>query len=244
MKAIKFSILAAMMLTAGITTVKAQTADEIIQKHIDAIGGIENWNKVKSMKKVGTMSMQGVDLNMTVTTVNDKGMRTDISVMGMNGYVIVTPKEGWMFLPFQPGMDKVTPMPADQIKTAQAQLSVKYGQLLDKSEISKSEFIGKDTINNIACYKVKITDKQGNEETDFFDAATYYLVSSAHKVKIQEEEQEISANFSNFQKQPEGIVIPMTMTSPMGQGDITFKSIEINKPVNDKIFTPDPADKK
>lgn len=244
MKSIKLSVLAAMMLTAGITTVKAQTADEIIQKHIDAIGGTENWNKITSMKKVGSMSVQGMEMSFTQTVINDKAMRTDFSVMGQNNYIIVTQKEGWMYMPVQPGMDKVTPMPAEQVKAAQSQLSVKAEQLVDKSTISKSEFVGKDTVNNIPCLKVKITDKDGNEQTAFFDAATYYMVHAERKVKMQDEEQEIAMNFSNFQKQPEGIVIPMTVTSPMGMGDITFKSVEINKTYDDNTFKPSATDKK
>jgi len=243
MKAIKLSILAAMTLTAGITTVKAQTADEIIQKHIAAIGGLDNWNKIKTMKKVGSMSMQGMEIGMTLTVANDKGVRTDISAMGMSGYVIVTPKEGWMYLPFQ-GQDKVTPIPAEQLKSAQNQMNVKSDQLLDKSNVKKADFIGKDTVNNISCLKVKITDNDGNEKTAFFDATTYYIVHEERKMKVQDEEQEVAINYSNFQKQPEGIVIPMTVTSPMGQGDITFKSIEINKTVDDKTFKPDTSDKK
>ena len=245
MKAIKLTALAATMFIAGITTVKAQTADEIIQKHIDAIGGTANWNKIKSMKKVGSMSMQGMEIGFSLTVVNDKGMRTDINAMGMNGYVILTPKEGWMYMPFQPGMDKVTPMPAEQIKSAQTQLNVKADQLLDKSSITKAEYVGKDTVNNIACLKVKITDKDGAEQTAFFDASTYYIVHSDRKMKGQDDqEQEVAINYSNFQKQPEGIVIPMTVTSPMGQGDITFKSVEINKNYDDSIFKPGADDKK
>jgi len=244
MKAIKLTVLAATMFIAGMTTVKAQNADEIIQKHIDAIGGTSNWDKIKSMKRVGSMSMQGMEIGFTQTVVNDKGMRTDISAMGQNGYVILTPKEGWMYMPFQPGMDKVTPMPAEQIKAAQSQLNVKADQLLDKSAITKAEYVGKDTVNNIGCLKVKITDKDGNEQTAFFDASTYYIVHSERKVKVQDEEQEVAINFSNFQKQPEGIVIPMTVTSPMGQGDINFKSVEINKTIDDSIFKPGAEDKK
>ena len=244
MKAIKLSLLSAMMLIAGFTSVKAQSADEIIQKHITAIGGTDSWNKIKSMKRVGSMTVQGMDIGFTQTVVNDKGMRTDISMMGQNGYVILTPKEGWMYMPMQPGMDKVTPMPADQVKASADKMTVKSGMLADKSGIAKAEFIGKETTNNIACFKLKITDKDGNVQTDFFDASTYYLVRTEMTVKNEDAEQEVAMTFSDFKKQPEGIVLPMTMTSPMGMGDITFKSVEINKPVSDDVFKPSATDKK
>jgi hypothetical protein len=237
MKALKLSILSGMMLTAGLTTVKAQTADEIIQKHIDAIGGTDTWNKITSIKRVGSMSIQGMDIGYTQTVVNDKGMRTDISAMGMNGYIIVTPKEGWMYMPMQ-GMDKVTPIPPEQMKMFGDKLNTKASMIADKSGIAKSEYVGKDTINNVPCLKVKITDNDGNVQTDFFEASTYYLLRTEMTAKTADGEQEAAVSFSDFKKQPEGIVIPMTMTSPMGVGDITVKSVEINKPVSDDMFKP------
>ncbi len=233
-----------MVLAAGFTTAKAQTADEIIQKHITAIGGTEKWNKINSMKRVGSMSIQGMEIGFTQTVVNDKGMRTDISMMGQNGFIILTPKEGWMYMPMQPGMDKVTPMPAEQIKASADKMNVKAGLLADKSGIAKAELVGKDTINKVACFKVKITDKEGNVQTDYFDASNFYLLRTEMTVKSEEGEQEVSLSFSDFKKQPEGIVLPMVMTSPLGMGDITFKSVEINKPVGDEIFKPTVADKK
>ena len=237
MNAIKLSILSGVMLTAGLTTVKAQTADEIIQKHIDAIGGTSNWNKVTSMKKVCSMSVQGMDIGYTETIVNDKLYRTDVSAMGMNGYVIVTPKEGWMYMPMQ-GMDKVTPIPADQLKMASDKMTTKGAMLADKSSIDKSELVGRDTVTNIPCFKIKITSKDGNVQTDYFDVVTYDLVRTEMSVKGPDGEQELAMSFSDFKKQPEGITIPMTMTSPLGVGDITVKSIEINKPVSDDAFKP------
>ena len=191
MRAIKLSILSAMIVTAGFTSVKAQNADEIIQKHIAAIGGADNWNKINSMKKVGSMSIQGMDIGFTLTVVNNKGVRTDINAMGQSGYVIMTPKEGWMYMPFQ-GVDKVTPIPAEQLKSGAEQMNVKSRMLVDKSEVSKAEFLGKDTLNNAPVYKLKITDKEGNTHTDYFDATTYYIVRTEMTVKAQDAEQELS----------------------------------------------------
>jgi hypothetical protein len=64
----------------------AQTADEIIEKHIAAIGGKENWKKVTSMVMVGKLNVMGRDVDVTITGVHLKGSRQDISVAGMNGY--------------------------------------------------------------------------------------------------------------------------------------------------------------
>ena len=81
MKRIVFSFL----LLATTFIAKAQTADEIIAKHIEAIGGAENWKKVNSIKMEGTMQVQGAEVAVTQTVLHGKGSRQDISVMGMNG---------------------------------------------------------------------------------------------------------------------------------------------------------------
>jgi len=42
------------------------------------------------------------------------------------------------------------------------------------------------------------------------------------------QEVEQTTSFSNFQKQPEGIFVPMTITQQYG--DVTISKVEINKP--------------
>jgi hypothetical protein len=235
MKAIKLTVLAAAMVVAGSNLAKAQNADEIIQKHIDAIGGTANWNKVSSMKLTGSMNVQGMEINVIQTVLNDKGMRLDISVMGSDGYNIITPTGGWSYMPFT-GVDSVIALPAEQLKAAKGKLNMKTSQLVDKAQIGKAEYIGKDTMNSVACYKLKVTDKEGNIQTCYIDAATYYMVRAEAKVKVKDEEIEDGVTFSNFQKQQGGIVMPTTFST--SQGEITFKTIEVNNPVDEKIFKP------
>ena len=245
MKKMILYILSVATLTLSFTTAKAQndSADIIIQKHIDAVGGRDNWNKITSLKMIGSVNVQDMKISITTTAVQDKAARTDINIMGTKGYIIVTSKEGWSYLPAQ-GMDKVTPMTADQVKIQQGQLDLK-DRLLNKSATAGAKFAGRDTINNIPCLKVKIADEDGGDKVLFFDAVTYYLVRSQRKMQIRGEDEEITVTFSNFQKQPEGIVIAMTTTSPMmNDAEIVYKSVEINKPVSDEIFKPGPGDKK
>lgn len=229
-------VLALSFFTATGNRVAAQNADDIIQKHIAAIGGTEKWNGITSLKMVGSMNFGGVELGMTETLVSDKALRMDISAMGMAGFTIITPTEGWMYMPFQPGMDKVMPMPKEQVEASKNKLNMKGAYLTDRSKITTAEYVGRDTVNSAACYKLKITDVDGNSQVAYFDAATYYLVRSEMKVKVQDQEQEIAASFTNFQKLPEGIVVPMTISAD--QGDVNFKTIEINKPIDESVFKP------
>ena len=71
---------AAMM---SIQSVKAQTADEVIDKYVTALGGKEKILSLKSVKKVGSLNVQGMDVGLTITRVQGVGSRNDISVPGM-----------------------------------------------------------------------------------------------------------------------------------------------------------------
>lgn len=233
MKAFKISV-AALALTMT-STVYAQTADDIINKHIDAVGGTKAWDKVKSIKMVGSMSAQGMEISVSQTIVNDKGFRTDISAMGQNGYMIITPTGGWTYMPFA-GQTEPMELKAEDVKPMKGQLNYKNSQLVDKSQIAKAQMDGKDTIDSKPCTKLKVTDKEGGETEYYFDDKTYYIVRMEKKMKVGEEEQEMAVTYSDFKKQPEGIVVPMKVSQ--AQGDVTFKSVEINKPVDEKIFKP------
>ncbi len=213
----------------------AQTGDEIIQKHIDATGGEANWGKVNTLKMIGSMTVQGMELGMTTTTLKNKGTRLDMTIMGTSGYTIATPTEGWMYMPAQ-GINKPTPLQADQLKDSQEDLNISAQFFADKSFIVKSEYLGKDTANKMTCHKVRITNKLGNERTLFIDVEKFNVVRTERTGKIGDEESKETSNYSNFTKTQEGVTIPMTFGTP--QGDIVFKSAEINKPVDEKIFKP------
>ncbi len=234
MQVLKLSFLAIAMAVTGYTTY-AQTADEIIQKHIEAVGGTKIWDNIKSVKLKGAMSAQGMEIDMTQTIVENKGMRVDINAMGQAGYTIITPTEGWMYMPFM-GQTKPEALPADQLKSQQSKISFRNNMLVDKSQITKSSLAGKDVVNKIACYKLKVTDKDGGEQTCFIDQTTYFLVRTEMKIKLQDDDQDVAVNYSDFKKQPEGITVPMTYGTP--QGDLKYKSIEINKTVDEAIFKP------
>ncbi len=226
-------ILLSLLVLASAFTVKAQTADEVIAKHIDAIGGAENWKKVNSMKMEGVLQVQGAEVNVVVTVLHGKGMRQDISVMGMTGYEIVTPTEGWDFMPFQ-GQTEPEAKTAEELAEAQDNLDAQ-GELLDyATKGHKVELIGKEDVEGTECFKLKVTKKGGSVSTLFIDPKSFYIVQSKSTQKANGQEVEVTTSYSNYEKLPEGIVMAKSMTLPFGEMNMT--KITVNGPVEESFF--------
>ncbi len=235
MRTFRFSVVAAAMLFAGFTTTKAQTADEIIQKHVTAIGGLDNWKKITSIKSIGSINAGGTEIPVTTIVLNGKGARMEVTMNGMTGYQIMTTKDGWGYFPMY-GQKKPEAVPADMVEQLQDGLDVQ-GPLVDyKAKGNKVVYLGKDQVEGTECYKLKVTYKNGKEETIYLDASNYYHIRTVDKIKANGKEEETIVNYSNYQKLPEGIVV--AMTTDEGMGAITFKTIEVNKPVDESIFKP------
>jgi len=77
--------------------------------------------------------------------------------------------------------------------------------------------------------------------TMYFDPATFFVIKSVSKQKANGQEVEISTTLSNYKKLPEGILMPMSVSVPVGPGasaELTLTKVEINKPVDVSIFKP------
>jgi len=216
----------------GISTF-AQNVDEIISKHITAIGGAENWKKVTSMVTEGTVNVMGNDVNVKVTQVNNEGQRQDISVAGMTGFIIMTPKGGWMFMPFQ-GQQKPEPMTADDVKESIDDLDIQ-GNLIDyQAKGHKVELIGTEEIEGTECYKIKVTRKTSGEQTLFIDKASHLVLKVSSKKKAMGQEMDVNIEFGDY-REINGIKVPYSIGQ--GFGTMVVTSLKINEAVPAETFS-------
>ena len=211
----------------------AQTADEIVEKYITAMGGKDKLASLKTVKMEGNMSVQGADVAIVMTKAHLIGMRTDISVMGTENYQIVTPTKGIVFMPVQ-GMSEPTPMSDEQLKGSLSQLDIQGTLFNYKEKGTTIELDGKETIDKDEAYKLKVTTKTGTISTYYVSTATSFIIKTTGKRKINGEEIEIANTNSNFKQNADGYWFPYTTTN--AQGTIDFSTIETNKPVDEGIF--------
>jgi hypothetical protein len=214
---------------------QAQSVDEIVNKHIDAIGGKDNWKKVSSFKQEATLSVQGMDIPLTMYQVHNKAMKQEYVVMNMTAYTIMRADSGWNFMPFQ-GQTAPEPMTAEQVKLGAEQLDIQ-GELLDyTAKGHKLELQGKEDVDGTEAIKLKVTRKSGNEIVYYFDPANYYVIRTVSKVKMDGQEMEQKMNYSNYKKLPEGITIPFTMESTAIPAPINITKVEVNPTIPEAVF--------
>ena len=219
----------------GVTTLFSQNLEEIVKKHIEAIGGKENWAKVKSIKMESSMKANGAEIKMTMYQVDKKAMRQNIALMGMEGYSILTNTEGWTYMPFQ-GQTKPEAMTADDVKKGQDGLYLQDDFITYKELGKKLELFGKDDVDGTECFKLKMIDKDKTETTYYIDPSNYYVIKETSKMTMDGKEMENSTTFSNYKKMPEGIVYPYSIGGGWGQIEVT--NVTVNPKIDEALFKP------
>jgi len=211
----------------------SQSLDEIVSKHVEAIGGKDNWSKIKTIKMEGLMKAQGMEIQISSLQIDRVAMRQNISLMGMTGYSIITKTEGWNFMPFQ-GQTKPEPITADDIKNAQEQLEIQDPFITYIELGKKIEYLGTADVDGAECHKIKMVNKNEQETTYFIDPDNYYTIKQINKIKANGQEMENITTFGNFKKLDEGIVFPMSVS--MSFGGMEIEKIVINSEIADSEF--------
>ncbi len=232
MKKIKNLLLAGLALTT--LNVAAQTADEIIAKNITAMGGAEKIASLKTVKRTGNMSMQGMDIPMVFTVSQMKGFRLDVEVMGTSNYQIITPDKAFMFFPIQQ-MTEPKEMDAEVVKGMQSALDIQGALFNYKEKGSTVEFVGNEKIDGADAYKLKVTGKSGKSAFYFIDVKSNMLVKTSSKATGPDGvEMDVETNYSDYKKNADGYWFAYSTTTP--QGPVVFDKIESNVAVDENLF--------
>jgi hypothetical protein len=236
------NVVLAILFSLSFLPTQAQSVDEVINKYIDAMGGREKLNSIKTLYMEGVAVMQnGSEINTKIWRADKQLVRSETS-FGMGSMTsIITKDAGWFSNPRNGG--KFEPMPAERLKTAQSELDIAGPYLDYAAKGEKAEMLGKEDVNGVSCFKVKLTMPDGREQTDYFDANTFYLVRDVRKAPAggmrpgaqQQPPQgngELTIDYSDYKKTPDGFVFPYSITRVGMGGTMTYEKIEVNKPVD------------
>lgn len=235
MKALFKLVFALLFVTS---TCAAQTVDEVVSKHIEAMGGSAKLAAVKTMKITSSIDMMGMKMPIVSTVVDGKASRSEVTFQGMTQIMVTEGETGWYISPFQ---GKTEPEKANEemMKQAKEERDI-CGPLFNyKEKGNKVELVGKEEMEGTDVYKLKITRPTGDISYQYIDAATYLLLKETSKQKFQDKEVESEKIMSNYKK-VDGINFPFTVEMrQVGESAgqiLTIETVEVNPKVDDSIF--------
>ncbi len=218
----------------------AQTVDEIVQKVLDARGGIEKIRAVQSERISGHVSFsQGIEGTFVVELKRPLKMHVEISVDGQTIIRVYDGKSsGWMINPFT-GTKDVQPLPPEELRTITDESDFD-GPLVDyKAKGSQIELVGKEKLDDKPVYRLKLTNKNGDVRFYFFDASSFLLLKWDGVRKNGDQELPWESFFSDYHE-VQGLQYPFRIDQGSPGTDIkqTLKAekIEINPRIDDSRF--------
>jgi hypothetical protein len=235
MKTIKLCLFTLSSLLS-LSIAKAQTADEIIAKHIDALGGKDKLSQVNTVYIESTTSVMGNDGATKTYIVSGKDYKNESDFAGQSFVNVIADTSGWMINPYAGATDP-TPISSDEFKgnADEVYIDPLFNYALNGA---KAELAGQEKVDDINAYKLKYTNKYGAESFFYIDPATWYIIKVTRTANAMGQQVTVTTTLSNYKQTDFGIYVPYTVHLDMGQFalDVNTQKVEVNKDIDPKIF--------
>jgi hypothetical protein len=215
----------------------SQSADDIITKHIDAMGGKDKIATLTSVYEETNNSIMGNDLPAKVWIANQTGYRMEMDMSGSKMVYAATKDKGIMINPMA-GSSDPQPIPDDAMKGFVKRMQLAGPFINYKDQGYTATLVGKDTVNGKNTYKIKLTKSGEPDATYYIDATTYYIDKATTEVTMNGSATMQDIVFNGYNKTPEGYVFPTGFTLELPQGELvtTINKIVVNQPIDAKLF--------
>lgn len=202
----------------------AVTAETVLNKYIQAIGGKQAIEDVESVMMTATAEIQGQKLDLEVkNTASGKSLQ--VVSMGGNAMSkqVFNGETGFAVMQGQK-----TPLTEDQLADVKAE-STPFPEL----SVENAKIMGIEPVDGKDAYAVAFNDKT----TNYYDLETGLKVKSVKTVSQGDQTMTVPTGFSNY-KEVSGIKFPYTISQSFGPQSLEFTvtDIKINEGVSDADF--------
>lgn len=211
----------------------AQTLNEVIDKHMVAIGGLNNLKAFKSAKYTQSTIAPGQSIDAVATVIFDKALRIEMS-MGGNDIVVATKGDtGWAKQGDAPAQD----VPAEQLKAMTESVMLPGLEIANASlKGQKIDFKGKETVDGKEFYALSMS-VQGGTSTFYIDPATYLVTSRKGSIQAMGQTLDASYGYDDYKKAG-SLTLPYKVnTEVMGQSvTVRLTAFEANPTIDETVF--------
>ncbi len=238
MKRIRSLAVAAIVGAVVAGPVAAQDVDQVLASHYEAIGGLDAWQGLQSMKATGKMVMaaMGMEAPLTMWAKRPGKSRMEFSIQGMAGVQAYDGEMAWWQMPFM-GSPDPQPMPDDMTSQMREQSDID-GPLVGWQEDGHAvELLGKEDVDGTDAYKLKVTLDTGEVTYYYLDAEYYLPIKTEGTRTLMGAETTVSTVLGDYKKVG-GLMMPFSIeiSQPTGPVTLVFDTVEVNVDMADDLF--------
>jgi outer membrane lipoprotein-sorting protein len=218
----------------------SETLEEILAKNYQTRGGLEKLKAIKTVKVEGkmVMTMQNMEIPITMWIKKPDKMRMDASYMGKKVVVAYDGKKAWMINPMM-GSEDPQELPEERTKEMSQQVDSLFPLLDYKEKGHQLEYLGKEDMEGTEVYKLKMTKTDDKVFHFYLDTETGIELKISTYTKVQDKDTLVETLMVDY-KEVDGIMIPFSFESKvagMEQGQkIVFTSFKQNVTLEDSFF--------
>lgn len=218
---------------ADVTIDTDLTAEKVIEKYVEAMGGKEKLLAIKDMVMKMSTSMQGMTIEMSSTR---KAPNKVLVTTSMGGNVlqkqVYDGTKGVVT-----AMGQTMELSGKQLEEMKAQanmtLELDYGKLGYELKLVEVE-----NVNGKPAYKVQVNSPAGSSVTDFYDMESGLKVKSVSSQETQMGTIPVTTSYEDY-REVEGLKFPFLIKQQAGPQTVDLKVvlIELNTGVGDDVFS-------
>lgn len=232
----KKSILSFLLSLIFITASFSQTVDEILAEHFAVIGQ-EKLLATNTFSTKGKIVQAQFEIPFTSYHKRPMNFRSEAEFQGMKISSAYDGNMGWYANPMMGSSD---PQPMTEEQIDQLKMQADYdGMFYNYKEKGYTvEFTGKENIDDIETYVLKLTRSNGDIITSYIDTENYVLLKMKSKLKIQGVDTETETIFSNYKHVNEILIAHSIETKMNGQTvmQMVFDEITYDVDIPDSMF--------
>jgi photosystem II stability/assembly factor-like uncharacterized protein len=235
----RVSLVMAILFATCLSAQTPHTADEIIDKYIQRVGGIERIHAIQTLRRTGKyIGGGGFEAGVVEENARPNFVRQEFALQGMTGVTAYDGKTGWKIEPWQ-GKKDPEPLGEEELKGILEDSDFDT-QLVDyKQKGHKAEYVGTEPVEGTDAYKVKLTLANGDVRYYFFDTDDYVPIKIELKRMVRGAEREYETILGDY-KEVSGWYLPHAVESGVkgnpNRGVIHYEKIEANVPIANARF--------
>jgi outer membrane lipoprotein-sorting protein len=217
-----------------------QTAEELVNKNIEARGGLAKINAVKTVRISGkAITPDGTPVIYRVDNKAPDLYRLDFTLAGMTAVQVYDGTTGWQIQPFGGRKDPML-MGEDDLRDLLSEPDF-WGPLVDyKAKGNKVEYLGKDLVDGDDTLRLKVTLKNGDVVYCYLDPDTYLEIRREIQMFIRGSMKEKDIDFGSY-KPVAGVMFPFSQTEvkkddPTNWITLSVDKVEVNLPLDNSEF--------